>query len=221
MALALEKKLSNLFQAPRALVFNSGYTANLAFFATIPQKGDTILYDELIHACIKDGCRLSMAKRYTFRHNDLHDLERKLQLSTGNTYVAVESVYSMDGDFAPLEALVALCEKYGAKLVVDEAHSTGVWGTHGNGLVNHLGLGNQVYAKIYTFGKAMGIHGACVAGPETLVNYLVNFARPFIYTTAPSPFELVSINTSFTFLQKNKPLQSSLHENIACFKSKN
>ena len=219
LVMALEERLAKFFQTPKALVFNSGYTANLSFFATVPQKGDTILYDELIHACIKDGCRLSTAKRYAFRHNDLNDLERKLQLSNGEKYVAVESVYSMDGDFAPLEALVTLCEKYDAKLIVDEAHSTGIWGAHGNGLADHLGLGDRVYAKIYTFGKAMGIHGACIAGSETLIHYLINFARPFIYTTAPSPFELISINSSFSFLRENEWLPSNLHKKITLFKS--
>ena len=164
--------------------------ANLAFFSSVPQKDDVIIYDELIHACVKDGCRLSMAKKSNFRHNDLNHLSKKLDSlkSTGQVFVAVESVYSMDGDFAPLKAISSLCSQYNAKLIVDEAHSTGIFGEYGNGLVAELGLENAVYAKIMTFGKAMGIHGACICGNQTLINYLINFARPFYLHHSTWPF---------------------------------
>lgn len=213
-----ERELTGLFQSEAGLLFSSGYMANLAFFSTVPQKGDTILYDELSHACIKDGCRLSLAQKFPFRHNDLNQLEQKLSKAIGEIYVACESVYSMDGDFAPLADLVKLANRYGAKLIVDEAHSTGVFGHYGSGLVNALGLKDEVYACIYTFGKAMGVHGAFISGSQILREFLINFARPFIYTTAPSDFECLSVSRSFHLFKENSELQQTLISNIALFR---
>lgn len=213
-----ENELTQLFHSEAGLLFSSGYMANLAFFSAVPQKGDTILYDELSHACIKDGCRLSLAQKFPFRHNDLHQLEQKLSRATGEIYIACEAVYSMDGDFAPLTELTALAKRYSAKLVVDEAHSTGVFGLHGSGLVNALGLSDQVYASIYTFGKAMGVHGAFVSGSQTLREFLINFARPFIYTTSPSDFECLSVSQAFHSLKNSNDLQQALLSNIELFR---
>ena len=210
LSLQVEDYLSKLFGFQSALIFNSGYMANLAIFSSIPQRGDTIIYDELSHACIKDGCRLSLAKRMPFLHNDLNDLERKLRTAEGQTYVACESVYSMDGDMAPLQQIAQLCEKYNARLIVDEAHSTGVWGNAGCGLVNELNLSEVVFAVVYTFGKAMGIHGAAIASNSATREFLINFSRPFIYTTAPSAFELLSIQHAFEFLASKPSLQLNL-----------
>jgi 8-amino-7-oxononanoate synthase len=212
-----EHHLSQLLKAPAGLLFSSGYMANLAFFSSVPQKGDTILYDELSHACIKDACRLSLADRFPYRHNDLNHLESKLKRATGEIYIACESVYSMDGDFAPLQALTELAERYNAKLVVDEAHSTGVFGDNGNGLVNQLGLRERIYAVIYTFGKAMGVHGALISGTPTLREFLINFARPFIYTTAPGDFECIAISQSFHHLAINSDIQRVLQDRITLF----
>lgn len=212
-----EGDLASFFGFEATTLFNSGYMANLAFFSTLPQKGDTILYDEYIHACIKDGCRLSLAKKFSFKHNNLIDLERKLQAAEGNIYVACESVYSMDGDMAPLKELTELVNRYHGRLVVDEAHSTGIWGKGGAGLVSELGLTDEVYAVIYTFGKAMGIHGACLTGSKTLKSFIVNYSRPFIYTTAPSPFEVISIQEGFRFLQKHPELSLNLFDKIRLF----
>tara|TARA_R110001592_G_scaffold360826_2_gene670029 strand:- start:21 stop:1151 length:1131 start_codon:yes stop_codon:yes gene_type:complete len=217
LATQVESELASLFGHEACLVFNSGYTANLAFFSCLPQRGDTILYDELSHACIKDGSRLSLAKSMPFKHNDLEDLERKLKLSEGEIYIACEAVYSMDGDFALLKALCQLSEKYDAKLIVDEAHSTGVFGKNGAGLVAELGLTELVYAVIFTFGKAMGIHGACVASNQTVIDYMINYSRPFIYTTAPSAFEFLSIQQAFRFLESKPSLVIDLKENISLF----
>ncbi|GAB5523265.1 MAG: pyridoxal phosphate-dependent aminotransferase family protein [Roseivirga sp.] len=213
-----ENNLTGLFHSEAGLLFSSGYMANLAFFSAVPQKGDTILYDELSHACIKDGCRLSLAQKFPFRHNDLLQLEQKLSRATGEIYIACEAVYSMDGDFAPLTELAVLAERYGAKLVVDEAHSTGVFGHQGSGLVNALGLRGKIYASIYTFGKAMGVHGAFVSGSQTLREFLINFARPFIYTTAPSDFECLSVSQAFHALKNNSNLQQLLLSNIKLFR---
>ena len=213
----VETKLASIFRSPSALLFNSGYSANLAVLSSIPQKDDFILYDERAHASIKDGARLSLAKKYSFRHNDLNDLEKKIQRSKGRIFVVAESVYSMDGDECPLEALVKLAQQYDLTIILDEAHSTGVRGPQGSGSCVEKSLHDKVAIRIYTFGKGMGVCGACVAGSEQLINYLINYARPFIYTTAPSQHAVASIGCAFDFLSENIHLQQKLNEKIRCF----
>lgn len=210
----VEQKLATLFSAESALIFNSGYSANLAVLSSIPQRNDTILYDELAHASMKDGARLSLAKRMSFKHNDLSDLESKIRKATGKVYIAVESIYSMDGDECPLRELIALSERYDACIILDEAHSTGVRGKGGAGLAVSEGLENNIAIRIYTFGKAMGIHGACVAGSDSLRRYLINFARPFIYTTALPPHNVVAIDCAFDHLGQHIGLQKTLQDRI-------
>lgn len=217
MAEQLEEKLAGIFRSRSTLVFNSGYSANLAVLSAIPQKSDTILYDELAHASIKDGARMSLARKYHFRHNDLRDLEKKIAASAGRIFVVVESLYSMDGDECPLEELVSLSEKYNFSIVLDEAHSTGVRGPGGSGICVEKSLHEKVDIRIYTFGKAMGTCGACVAGSPYLKEYLINFARPFIYTTAPSPHTVASIACAFDFLSSNRHLQQTLQQKINHF----
>lgn len=213
-----EQFLSTIFQSHSTLLFNSGYSANLAVLSSLPQKDDTIIYDELAHASIKDGARLSLAKKFSFRHNDMDDLERKARNAHGRIFVAVESVYSMDGDECPLAELVALAERHNFILILDEAHTTGLRGPNGSGMAVHTGLHDRVDVRIYTFGKAMGVCGACVAGSNDLINYLVNFARPFIYTTAPSPYQVASIRCAFEFLGAHIELQSVLKQKIDLFR---
>ena len=213
----VESKLADLFNSEAALIFNSGYTANLAIFSSLPQRNDTILYDELSHASIKDGIRLSLGKKFSFRHNDLNDLESKLKKTTGSTYVAVESVYSMDGDECPLHDLIQLTSKYKAIVVLDEAHSTGTRGTNGSGIATSLASVKEIPVRLYTFGKGMGVHGACVAGSKSLIQYFVNFARPFIYTTAMTPHSITAIDCAFDYLRENMYLQSVLADNINIF----
>jgi 8-amino-7-oxononanoate synthase len=215
----VEEYLAGFFQSESALIFNSGYTANLAVLSSLPGKDDTIIYDELAHACIKDGARLSLAKRFSFRHNDLQDLESKLRKATGQIYIAIESIYSMDGDEAPLKAITALATSYGAVMVLDEAHSTGVAGKEGRGLAVDSGLKDSIGIRVYTFGKAMGVHGACVAGSAELQQYLINFARPFIYTTALNPHSVASIYCAFKYREVNQHLQDQLGENIQTYLS--
>lgn len=216
LAEALEAQLARFFKAETSLLFGSGYMANMGILSSIPQKGDTILYDELAHACIKDGARLSMARRYSFKHNDLDSLQKRLRIAEGQVFVVVESVYSMDGDQAPLEGLVKLCREYGAALIVDEAHSTGIYG-EGSGLVCALGLEQQVFARIHTFGKAMGSHGACITGDKVLHDYLINFARTFIYTTALPPHSLLNLQAAVAYLQEHKHLPEVLQQRISFF----
>lgn len=215
----LENDLKTIFQAESCLVFNSGYSANLGVLASIPSRNDTIVYDELCHASIRDGVRLSLATKYSFRHNDLNDLEKKIRQGNGNVFIAIESIYSMDGDYAPLQDIVNLSEKYGCSIILDEAHSTGVTGLDGSGLATSLNLHDKIAIRIYTFGKALGAHGACVAGSKNLINYLINFCRPFIYTTALPEHTIIGLQEAFRFLQANRNLQTTLEEKILLFKS--
>lgn len=204
----VEKKLAKFYNSDAALLFNSGYAANVGVVSCVPQAEDVVLYDELVHNSCHEGIRLSRAyakgRAFAFRHNDLEDLKQKLQQSPRGTsaskpcvYVVVESLYSMDGDFAPLEEMAALCERLGAFLIIDEAHSTGVYGPHGAGVVHDLALEekytNAVAIRVHTFGKAMGCHGAVVCGSQVLIDYLVNYARSFIYTTAFPFDQLVAV----------------------------
>ncbi|HLK28560.1 MAG TPA: aminotransferase class I/II-fold pyridoxal phosphate-dependent enzyme, partial [Puia sp.] len=171
-----EKLIAKFHEAPSGLIFNSGYDANVGLLSCVPQRGDTIIYDYLSHASIRDGIRLSFAESFSFAHNRLDDLEKKLKVSKGNVFVVTESVFSMDGDCAPLNEIVSLCEKYNAHLILDEAHATGVVGEKGEGLAQHLGLHEKFFARMHTFGKAVGCHGAIVLGSKTLHDYLINFS---------------------------------------------
>jgi len=216
----LEKYIAQYHHAEAALLFNSGYNANLGLFSALGRKGDTILYDELIHASVHDGMRLSKAECKPFAHNNTVQLEQLLKETTTPVFVAVESVYSMDGDFAPLKEIAALCKKYNASLIVDEAHATGIFGEKGKGLVAELGLENEVFARLITYGKAMGCHGAAVVGSTLLKNYLTNFARSFIYTTAAPLTNLYAIKSAYDLLQLSEDKIATLKNNIRFFKSK-
>ena len=196
----LESFLAEFHGAPSALLFGSGYEANVGLLSSIGTRHDTIIYDELVHASMRDGIRLSAARSYSFRHNDLDDLRRKISQARGDLFVAVESLYSMDGDTAPLRELCELCEELGAYVIVDEAPATGVYGKRGEGLVQREGLESRVYARIHTFGKGVGYRGAIVVGSETLREYLVNFARPFIYSTAPDLLTLRYIDNAYRLM---------------------
>jgi len=179
-----EQLLATFHQAAAALLFNSGYDANLGLLSSVPQKGDTILYDQLSHASIRDGIRLSFATAFSFAHNDMDDLRKKLEHATGTIFIVTESVFSMDGDCCPLQELVTISRTYKAHLIIDEAHATGVIGSRGEGLVQQLHLQDAVFARVHTFGKACGCHGAVVLGSTALRDYLVNFARSLVYSTS-------------------------------------
>ncbi|WP_034918346.1 aminotransferase class I/II-fold pyridoxal phosphate-dependent enzyme [Gillisia sp. CAL575] len=222
-----EKQIAEFHNTKAALIFNSGYDANIGFFSAIPQRGDLILYDELVHASIRDGIKMSNAKAYKFRHNDLEDLKKRLSLVTteanAEIYVVTESVFSMDGDSPDLKAFSNFAEEEGLHMVIDEAHAVGVFGKKGKGLVQALGLEKMVFARIITFGKALGVHGAAILGSELLAQYLVNFCRSFIYTTALSPHSVASIHAAYQCLEqldasKNSELKK-LQENIIFFRS--
>jgi 8-amino-7-oxononanoate synthase len=215
-----EDYIAQFHYAESALIFNSGYDANIGFFSAVPQRNDIILYDELCHASIRDGIQMNNAKAYKFQHNDFEDLERLLQrcqTEPDEVYIATESVFSMDGDSPNLEELTKLSEKYNAYLVVDEAHALGVFGEQGEGLLQSLGLQDKVFARIVTFGKGLGCHGAVVLGSHKLKSYLVNFARSFVYTTGLSPHSVATILQSYKQLKKEKEALEKLKSNIIFF----
>jgi len=213
-----EKYIAEQHQYPAALLFSSGYNANLALFSTLPDRHDTIIVDEQIHRSVHDACRMSYARKLKFRHNDLQDLESILKKQTGPCFIAIESLYSMDGDLAPLQEIAALAKRYNAALIVDEAHAFGVFRY---GLIDKYQLQNDVFAAVVTYGKALGAHGAAILCDETVKSYLVNFASPFIYTTAAQDFLWVAIKTGYEFLKQKPELSEKLHQNIKIFRNQN
>ncbi|MEJ8755859.1 8-amino-7-oxononanoate synthase [Pontibacter sp. H259] len=217
----LESIIAAYHKGKAALLYNSGYMANVGLLSALPQRGDTVFYDEASHASMKDGLRLSFAKSYSFRHNDVADLQQKLKLATGQVYVIVESVYSMGGDKAPLEDLAILCEKHNAALIVDEAHALGLYGEKGEGLTVALGLQDKVFAQVITYGKAMGNHGAAIVAPNVLRDYLINYSRAFIYTTGLPTHNLIALKCAYSLLpeltkerEHVKQLARQLQENL-------
>ncbi|HUI29656.1 MAG TPA: 8-amino-7-oxononanoate synthase [Candidatus Acidoferrales bacterium] len=216
----LEDQIAKFHHAEAGLIFNSGYDANVGIFSSMPERTDTILYDQLVHASIRDGIRLSYARSFSFRHNDLAELERRLNAATGNIFVALESVYSMDGDCAPLVEISELCGRFDANLIVDEAHATGVFGEKGEGKVVELGIEEKIFARLHTFGKALGCHGSIVVGSEILRSYLINFARSFIYTTALPFHSLVAVKCAYEMLGSDPRPLHCLRNRISYFKKK-
>lgn len=200
---AIEAMIAAYHGHPAALVFNSGYTANLGLLSAILTRTDTIFYDELMHASCRDGLRLGQAKAIRFRHNDLQDLQEQLPKARtdGQLFVLTEGRFSMDGDLAPLEKIAAICQRVGAHLIVDEAHCCGLEGPQGAGLVAELRLQDQVFATVITYGKAFGAHGAAVLGSSSLREYLVNTCRPFIYTTGPAPAQWAGIQEAYARME--------------------
>lgn len=222
-----ESLLGEFHESETALIFNSGYDANIGFFSSVPQRGDIIFYDEFIHASIRDGIKMSNAKSYKFKHNNLIDLnchiERSHRIDSGKNeiYVVTESVFSMDGDKPDLKNLVELCKKNECYLIIDEAHSVGVFGENGQGLVQELDIQNEVFARIVTFGKALGCHGAAVIGSNDLKEYLINFSRSFIFTTGLPPHSLATILSVYNKLEeKNQNEIIKLQNNIKYFNHK-
>jgi 8-amino-7-oxononanoate synthase len=212
----LEYEIAGFHGAQASLLFNSGYDANIGLFSSLPQRGDTIICDQFIHASIIDGVRLSHATRYVFKHNDLNSLEEKLKLAKGRIFIAIETVYSMDGDEAPLKEICNLAEQFGAAIIADEAHAVGVFGRQGRGLTDELELTSRIFARVITYGKAIGVHGAAILGSKQLRSYLINYSRSFIYTTASPFLTHLAVKVSYDFLQA-RDHQSELIERIAAF----
>jgi len=201
---ALEAEAAAFFGCERALYFSSGYAANNAILGTLPQSGDLIVHDELIHASSHEGMRLSRADATAARHNDAQAFEDAILRwrnagGAGAPWIAVESLYSMDGDKAPLAELMGIADRHGGFLVIDEAHATGVFGPDGRGL-GHICAGRDNVVLLYTCGKALACEGALVAAPKVLIDFLVNRGRQFIFSTAPSPLMAAAVRAALRVL---------------------
>lgn len=218
-----EKWLANWKGTEAALIFNCGYSANLGLISALCDSKTHLFCDRLSHASILDGYAMSAGKLHRFKHNSPADLEKALQkteTTEGLKLIAVEAVYSMDGDIAPLKEYADLAEKYGAVLYVDEAHSDGILGPGGKGLVAQLGLQNRVHLTLTTFGKAYGTMGACIFGSKLLIDYFVNHARSFIYSTAISPGAVVAIQKAVEVAARESFRRESVLKMSANFRQK-
>ncbi|MCV3211724.1 8-amino-7-oxononanoate synthase [Mesorhizobium sp. YC-39] len=216
---ALEADAAVFFGAERALFFGSGYIANFALLTALPQKGDLLILDELAHASMHEGARAGRAEFKLAAHNDVDAFEDAItrwraEGGTGRVWIVVESLYSMDGDRAPMESLIALADRHEAFIVVDEAHATGVWGPDGRGLAAAF-EGRENIIALHTCGKALGASGALVTGPALLCDYLVNRCRPFIYSTAPSPLMAVAAREAIAMLSDEPHRRVQLQERVA------
>ena len=200
----LERTFAAFKRTGRSLYFSSGYLANIAVLTTFPEAGDVIFSDEHNHASLIDGVRLSAGRRVIFRHNDAGALARLLTENRGggHAFVVTESLFSMDGDLAPLAEYAALCRSTGSSLIVDEAHAVGVRGARGSGLIEETGIDRDVFLSVNTAGKALGVGGAFVAGPSWAIEHLVQRARPFIFSTAPPPAVAGALEASLAIVSR-------------------
>jgi len=224
----IESFITKFHEADAGLLFNSGFDANCGFFGCVPQHDDLVLYDILIHASVHEGMRVGKGKSVAFKHNDTVDLEQHIvgflrgegnqSNRPGAIFVAIETVYSMDGDLAPLEEMVNICEKYGAHLVVDEAHATGVYGPKGSGRAQQLNVHRKIFARLHTFGKGLGCHGAIILGSKDLRSYLINYARPLIYSTSLPIHSLLSVYAAYHLLLSPHYSTDHLFKLIARFR---
>lgn len=217
----LEKKIAEFKGTEAALLFPTGYMANLGALCAFVSKGDMVVGDKLNHASIIDGCRLSGATFRIYPHKDVSQLESLLQRSSGyrRKLVVTDSVFSMDGDTAPLTEIAGIAKKYDAILMVDDAHATGVFGKQGKGLIEHYSLEGKIDIVMGSFSKAIGSVGGFIAGSKPLIDFLKNKARPFIYTTALPPAVCAASLTGLTLIQEDASLINRLWKNIACLKS--
>jgi len=201
LAEELEVKLADFHNAESALIMNTGFAANAGLIGTLCRKGDVVLYDSKVHASIHQGMALCKAAVQPFQHNDLSSLKSLLEKHAGSPlFVVVESVYSMDGNHAPLKEICNLKKDYDFEVIVDEAHALGVFGRQGRGLCDETDVIDDCLARVYTFGKALGSHGAVIVGPQYLKDYLVNFCKPFIYSTALNDHALLTVEHSYNYL---------------------
>jgi len=211
---ALESEIASWQGTASALVFGSGYHANIGVIAALVRAGDEVLSDELNHASLIDGCRLSRATVRVYRHLDLDDLERQLATSTARRRLIVtDSVFSMDGDVAPLAGIVQLAARHGAWVMIDEAHAVGVFGDGGAGVAADVPGGEQVTVRMGTLGKALGGYGAFVAGSTELVELLVNRARAYVYSTALPPSVIATARAAIALAQQDESRRAALWRN--------
>ncbi len=220
---ALETFAASHYGAESSLFFGSGFAANTALFATLPQTGDLVLYDEYIHASVHDGMRLGRAESGSFRHNDCNEVERQIKTwrasgGRGTVWIAAESLYSMDGDRAPLADLARMADIHDAILVIDEAHAVGVYGKGGIGLSGDLGSRENIII-LRTFGKALGGEGGLLTMAGILREFFINRARPFIFSTAPSPLTAHLAQHAIMHVAENPSLQAGLADLVALARS--
>jgi glycine C-acetyltransferase len=215
----LEERLARTKGAEDALLFSSGYAANVGLVTGLMQKSDLVLYDAYSHASLSDGIKMAGVPAQQFTHNDIAQLRRMLEAGkgrgTGDTYVAVEGVYSMDGDLAPLKELSALCRSYGAILIVDDAHGTGVLGAHGNGTAEHFGVEQDVPLTVGTFSKTFAITGGFIAGPKRVIDYLRFFARAYMFSASLSPASIATVMAALDVLEQEPERLWRLRQNVA------
>lgn len=213
----LEEFAAHFFSAEKALYMSTGFIANYTLFTSLPQRHDAIIFDEWIHASARDGIQAAPARRYKARHNDLDSFadaaRRARRRGARQIWITVESVYSMDGDLAPIDGLIDLAREFDAMLIVDEAHATGVFGATGRGLCE--GLEGDTLITLHTCGKALGAAGALVCGPAVVIDYLINTARPFIYSTAPPPLVAAVVQRALALIDEEPWRRSRLRERIA------
>lgn len=215
----LEDQAAQFFGVERALFMGGGFVANTAIFSTLPRQGDLVVYDELIHASTHDGMRLGRAETVAFYHNDAAHAEQQIKNwrdkgGTGRVWLSVESVYSMDGDLAPIDDLITVANRHEAIVVIDEAHATGVFGSLGRG-AGHEHAGQRNVLTLHTCGKSLGASGALICGAAPLIETLINKARGFIFSTAPSPLNAALVRGSLNELRDNPAHQKAAQDLIA------
>lgn len=216
---SLEKQLAEFVGMPAALLFSTGYMANIGVLGALVGRGDAIFADKLNHACLNDGGYYSLAEFNRFPHNDVQALEKLLKASKAkNNVIAVDAVFSMDGDIAPLRKYLALCEQYDAYLYVDDAHGFGVLGEHGQGSLNHLQLKSPRLIMMATLGKAAGVAGAFVAGEEVVIDYLIQTAKSYVYSTPAPPALSATLAESVKLIENGDDLRANLRYLIATLK---
>ncbi len=216
----LEKQLAAFVQMPAALLFSTGYMANIGVLGALAGRGDAIFADKLNHACLNDGSYYSMADFHRFTHNDVKALEQLLQASQAKRkIVAVDAVFSMDGDIAPLKEYLALCEQYDAYLYIDDAHGFGVLGEHGQGTLNHLQLVSPRITMMATLGKAAGVAGAFVAGEQVVIDYLIQTAKSYVYSTPAPPALSATLSRSVQLIEQGDALRTHLQKLVKTLKT--
>lgn len=217
---SLENFIATYHYAEAGLLFNSGYDANVGLLSCLPKRTDTVIYDRAVNPSIRDGIRLSYAHALPLKHNDTSHLEQLLKKSGEHTFVIVQSVYASDGALAPLKEIHRLCAASNALLIIDESYAAGIYGNGGKGLVVENELANKVFARVISFSKAFGCHGAIVLGSQLLRNYLINFSRPFIYSTAMPFYNYISVKSAYDLLNEDEELLPELHDNVTYFRNK-
>ncbi len=216
----LEKQLATFVGLPAALLFSTGYMANIGVLGALMGRGDAIFADKLNHACLNDGAYFSYADFHRFPHNDVQALEKLLQASKAkHKLIAADAVFSMDGDIAPIPEYLALCEKYDAYLYLDDAHGFGVLGEHGQGSLNHFNIKSPRIIVMATLGKAAGVAGAFVAGEQVVIDYLIQKAKSYVYSTPAPPALSATLSASVKLIEQGDHLRANLNALIAYLKA--